>query len=722
MSEFDKYVAQWVSRAGDDLPKNAREKLLKNIKSNLSDYEVLRGPAASRAGKKKAEKKRLQEEEKAKEEARKERAEQDRRRQERQASLPPLPPSKSNTETALGVAAGAQDTAEPTKKAAAKKSGPAGGGSSSSNHHLRKATAKGSSWHDNGAPLDDKTSPRKRLRASQKIPYRKDGGSRSKKRSQAGPEQVKDIDFSFGKHVDAQLRQLETETPSTTAHNAARRRVKISPIVADTAPTPPASAAPPDEPAATAPAAPATQKAARKRSSQPPPLDQIVTDDAELAGSNAEAAAAAMASQGSFDEDSAGQSAPFFAATYNYHERLNAFQFASAGTEHNGKLGSRSDVPTDEDEEEVEEEFIDDHEDVRRRTMQMQRPSRPAISDSTLDIDEARIANFPTTPKSQNKVKTISRVLVRHFLFSTLDDNDIAKVASVMDLERFEAGENVLTKGEPNDTFYIVLDGEAETTEVNEAGEEVVVPLIRGSTCGDVALMYELRNDATVVARTALQCASLQRRTYKMITSRAMEEKRRKYIDFLASIPLFDGLSASELERVAESLKEDTYVEGQKVITYGVPNHWLHIVMEGTLRVMAPDVNGAEEREVSVVQRGHFVGEIEFIYHHLPVASVYADSPVVKTAKLSRRSFEVLPRGVREKLVRLVEEDATYNPYHMRMRSSSPPAFDMTPHFDAPPPSVQKSLRQYESEQSEGTSAATDPLHPSQSTEDAHTA
>ncbi|KPI83480.1 regulatory subunit of protein kinase a-like protein [Leptomonas seymouri] len=695
MSDFDKYVAQWVSRACNDLSKDDCRKLLRNIHESLDDYEVLRDPAAARARKEAAAKEKQRREEKNKKAERLAHEEQYRKRQERQAHLPPLSPSKSNAETTLGGAAGSaeghgEDLEMPKKKSSTH---------AACNNNQQWATVTEPS-HGNDVGLLGTTPSRKSGRGSQKIPYSRMRASKVAKGRQAEFVRVKNIDFTFGECVEMQLRKLEEGKPTASTPNSATNRLR-SAAVGGTVKSTLRAAESHVDPTPTALSATNGLKAGRKRSSPPPPLEDVVAEEKVRAEEEAEAAEKTRALRDTGDI-SEGNSAPSFGTLNSYQERLNSFHFASATKAANGNIdGCRCaevDDTEEEEEDDAEEEFIDDREDARRRTMQMQRPSRPAISDSTIDIDEARIANFPTTPKSQNKVKTISRVLVRHFLFSTLDDSDIAKFASIMDLERFEAGENILIKGEPNDTFYIVLNGEAETTEANDAGEEVVVSLIHGSTCGDVALMYEFRNEATVVARTAVECASLQRRTYKLITSRAMEEKRKRYIDFLSSISIFDGLSPSELEHIAERLKEDVFVEGQKLIAYGVPNHWLHLVMEGTLSVMSPNVVDGEEREVAVVRRGCFVGEIEFIYHHLPVASVYAASPVVRTAKLSRRSFEVLPSSVREELVRRVEEDTAYSLYHNRMRSASPPAFDMTPPFDAPSQRVQRSMLRYKSE------------------------
>lgn len=385
----------------------------------------------------------------------------------------------------------------------------------------------------------------------------------------------------------------------------------------------------------------------------------------------------------------------------DYQTVLGAYKFASAaGGDHDSPPAALSTDEDEEDEEDVadSEEYIDDREDVRRRTLQMQRPSRLGISDSCFDINEARIANFPTTPKSQDKVKTISRVLVRHFLFSTLNDGDIARIASIMDLEEFAAGSVILSKGEPNDTFFIVLGGEAAmeiapSPGSRDSGTGPVV-LTKGGTFGDVALMYESPNDATVTALSAVQCASLERRTYKMIVTRAMAEKRKKYISFLSSIPVFSGLSSYELECVAEGLKEDYFVEGQRILTAGTAIHWMHFIVEGTAEVLLPaSEEGADPVKIATLQPRDFAGEIELLHRHLVVADVVALSPSVKTAKLNRRRFEGLPSCVRERLKGLVKTHHSYTTYRSVMASPLRPLDDLSAPFDEPPSHLQRTLR-----------------------------
>ncbi|KAK7196808.1 regulatory subunit of protein kinase a-like protein [Novymonas esmeraldas] len=679
MSSFDKYVAQLVGRMGSSVSKEQREKMLQNIHESIDDYQQLKDPRAAQARRDAEETKKRQSVAAKQQAAALEALEQEQRRKlQRQASLPPLSPSLPKGTPPLAPPLEPTKT-EPTpqKRKTSKKRSTASSPNATAtlSSTRRSATPNGAA---NEAPVTART------------------------RARVSKVQVRDIDFGFSKKVDAQLRALGKETPAPASSVAGTPFTGAAAASTATKPPPPANAAaaapwparaPPAVPAKAPPAAVVSEPEPQPRASKapsitlphrlsPPPLDHAAMVDTE----------SESPSINGMNETLPLTNHP----TICYEENFKDFSFgrpnAASDGESDAEKGSTSNEEEAEGREAREEEFIDDREDLRRRTIQMQRPSRAAISDSSLDIDEARIANFPTTPKSQDKVKTISRVLVRHFLFSTLDDSDIAKFASIMDVEKFEAGASILEKGHPNDTFFIVLDGEAETTVENEEGELVTAPLIRGSTFGDLALMYEVPTDAAVVARSAVQCASLERRTYKMIVSRAMEDKRSRYIDFLSSLPLFSGLSAYELEQVAECLKEDVYVEGKRVIAAGVPNHWLHIVMDGTLRVMVPSEETGEMKEVAQLHRGDYAGHIEFIYRHVSVADVMAASATVKTAKLSRRSFDRIPSAARERLIKAVEEEETYAAYHRRMHGSTPPPLDTTPPFDAPPSHLRNSV------------------------------
>jgi HEAT repeat protein len=110
---------------------------------------------------------------------------------------------------------------------------------------------------------------------------------------------------------------------------------------------------------------------------------------------------------------------------------------------------------------------------------------------------------------------------------------------------------------------------------------------------------------------------------------------------FLRKVPLFVDLSPADLERVGHLVEERGYADGEVIAAEGELGEELHIVIEGTIRV----VQGGEgsERELARRSSGDVVGEMSLIAQAPRVASLIADGPV-RTIRLGRHEFESMLR------------------------------------------------------------------------------
>jgi HEAT repeat protein len=110
---------------------------------------------------------------------------------------------------------------------------------------------------------------------------------------------------------------------------------------------------------------------------------------------------------------------------------------------------------------------------------------------------------------------------------------------------------------------------------------------------------------------------------------------------FLRKVSLFADLSPADLERVAQLVEERGYADGEVIAAEGEVGEELHIVIEGTIRV----VQGREgsERELARRSSGDFVGEMSLIAQAPRVASLIAGGPV-RTIRLGRHEFESMLR------------------------------------------------------------------------------
>jgi hypothetical protein len=110
---------------------------------------------------------------------------------------------------------------------------------------------------------------------------------------------------------------------------------------------------------------------------------------------------------------------------------------------------------------------------------------------------------------------------------------------------------------------------------------------------------------------------------------------------FLRKVPLFAELAPADLERVAQLAEERGYADGEVIAAEGEYGEDLHIVVDGTIRV----VQGADgaERELARRTDGDVVGEMSVITRSPRIATLVADG-AVRTIRLRHREFESMLR------------------------------------------------------------------------------
>jgi HEAT repeat protein len=109
----------------------------------------------------------------------------------------------------------------------------------------------------------------------------------------------------------------------------------------------------------------------------------------------------------------------------------------------------------------------------------------------------------------------------------------------------------------------------------------------------------------------------------------------------LRTVPLFADLSPVDLERVAAFAEERAYTAGETIAAEGELGAELHLVVEGTVRVVQ-DRSGAE-RDLARRTKGDVIGEMSIITKAPRVASLVAEGDV-RTIRIGQREFESMLR------------------------------------------------------------------------------
>jgi cAMP-dependent protein kinase regulator len=100
-------------------------------------------------------------------------------------------------------------------------------------------------------------------------------------------------------------------------------------------------------------------------------------------------------------------------------------------------------------------------------------------------------------------------------LLSTLKGPERAKIADALGSQKYPAGTHIIREGDPGDAFYLLESGEAEAY---KAGiEKPVKHYERGAYFGELALLDDKPRQASVVAKTEVKLARLDRAGFKRL-------------------------------------------------------------------------------------------------------------------------------------------------------------------------------------------------------------
>ena len=162
-------------------------------------------------------------------------------------------------------------------------------------------------------------------------------------------------------------------------------------------------------------------------------------------------------------------------------------------------------------------------------------------------------------PKSQEVKDKIKQRLQMAFMFKALGEEELNVVVDAMEEKHFDQGATVITEGEAGSVLFVVEEGQLDCSKkLNPPSEEATYlkTYQPGEAFGELALLYNAPRAATIVAKTAVTLWQLDRNTFNHIVKDAAQNKRDRYEDFLASVPILQSIDHYERSKIADAIKE----------------------------------------------------------------------------------------------------------------------------------------------------------------------
>ncbi|XP_076469393.1 cAMP-dependent protein kinase type II-beta regulatory subunit-like isoform X2 [Babylonia areolata] len=305
------------------------------------------------------------------------------------------------------------------------------------------------------------------------------------------------------------------------------------------------------------------------------------------------------------------------------------------------------------------DDVADDDEDVFEPPPISSRYRRKSVSAEAYnpEADDEEEEEKVIHPKSDDQRKRLADVVKNILLFRSLDPEQMQEVLDAMFEKLVEEGEHIIDQGDDGDNFYVIDSGTYDIYVEIEGQPKLVGNYDNSGFFGELALMYNMPRAATIVASSTGSLWALDRTTFRRIVLKTAFQKRKMYEGLLESVPLLKSLDLYERMNVADALQTRSFEDGQQIIKQGDTADVMYFVESGQVRIAMVNKNdpSAGEKDLTVVEKGGYFGELALVTHQPRAASAYAQG-TVRCAVLDVQAFERLMGPCMDVLKRNINE------------------------------------------------------------------
>mmetsp|Transcript_19753 Transcript_19753/g.44798 ORF Transcript_19753/g.44798 Transcript_19753/m.44798 type:complete len:598 (-) Transcript_19753:55-1848(-) len=255
--------------------------------------------------------------------------------------------------------------------------------------------------------------------------------------------------------------------------------------------------------------------------------------------------------------------------------------------------------------------------------------------------EDFSVFNKVVVEKPAAERKKIGDVLSAHYVFADLQAKTIQDVVDVMKPCPVTAGTDIITQGDSGDLFYVMCGGIAKVL----VGGNHVHTYDGASAFGELSLMYSAPRAATIRADTDCNCYSLDLRSFRFILSKTASSGLMAKCEFVKKVKLLSALNDQMVNQVASALVEETFREGEYIITQGEEGDKFYIIADGNVKCTSTKEGGAEI-DLITCKAGDYFGEMALMLNEPRHANCIAFGGPVTCFVLSRENFMLILGGM----------------------------------------------------------------------------
>lgn len=197
------------------------------------------------------------------------------------------------------------------------------------------------------------------------------------------------------------------------------------------------------------------------------------------------------------------------------------------------------------------------------------------------------------TEKTASEKLRIADAIKTSVMFRNITDDQREMIYGVMEPIPVKAGTWVIKQGTVGDRFYIIDDGVFEVRilgegEVDDGTGGALIHVYEGSVAkhlhpcfGELALMYSAPRSASIIARSDGHLWGLHRSAFRQVLAQS-QGTRKELGNKISSIPLFQGLTEEESNKVTSAFDEIAFGRGENIIEQGHFGDAMFVITSGS--------------------------------------------------------------------------------------------------------------------------------------------
>ena len=252
-----------------------------------------------------------------------------------------------------------------------------------------------------------------------------------------------------------------------------------------------------------------------------------------------------------------------------------------------------------------------------RNPVKKRAPIHDVRNSSKVPID-APNALVIDKPKGPRDMEILLNALGKHFIFTSLSEENRSTLISQMKHYTLAPRELVFEQNQPGVNFFVVASGQLEVL-INARRVNLLNP---GDSFGELALLHDTTRSASIITLDRTTMWGLDRKTFRSALESVNAQNYQENKRFIESVPLFQILTPTQRESLVGCLSTLKFRGKERIVNEGDPGDLFYLIKEGSVMCLK---GGQELREMG---RGDFFGDQALLYNSVRTASVLAITDV----------------------------------------------------------------------------------------------